>query len=322
MNRKLLRRSLAAFALALVGTAPAMAQDRYPTKPIRIVVPYPPGGALDVTTRLVGQKMTEKLGQPFIVENRAGGDTILGTGIVKNAPADGYTILSQSNGFSSAPALKREPGFDPLKDFTPIGPMVRGPIIVEVGGEQPDRTLKDFIARAKTASLTYASPGVGTAPHFAAAMMLNKLGIDVLHVPYKGAAAAYQDVLTGRVDMFFDGYAGSAPFIKSGKFRALASTGPSRLSNLPDVPTLVEQGIDVTHLYWFGLIVKAGTPREVVERLSEALRYATGDKELNNRFRADGVDPSFMSPADFREFIATEVAQLARLAAELKLPKE
>jgi tripartite-type tricarboxylate transporter receptor subunit TctC len=306
----------------MLGASSATAQQTFPDRPVRMIVPVPAGGALDVTARLVAEKMREKLGQPFIVENRPGGDTVLGTRAVKDSPADGYTILVQSNGFSTQPALKLNPGYDPIKDFIPIGPLVRGPIVVEVGGTVPDRTLKEWIARARTSKLSYASPGIGSAPHFAGAMLISKLGLDVMHVPYKGASAAYSDVASGRVDLFFDGYAGSAPYIKSSKFRALAVTAPTRIDTFPDTPTLQELGIDVTYSYWFGLIVKAGTPASVVQRLSEALNYATSSKDLLDRFRADGVDPSFMTPTEFRDYIAREVDVSAKLAAELKLPKE
>lgn len=323
MTSKTFRRGLAAIALALVGSTSVMAADPYPTKPIRIIVPVPPGGAMDITTRLVALKMSEKLGgQTIIVENRPGGDTTLGTRLVKDAPADGYTILSQSNGFSTAPALKLDPGYDPLKDFTPLGPMLRGPVIIEIGGDEPDRTLRDFITRAKTSPLSFASPGIGSAPHLAGEMMLRRAGIDVQHVPYKGAAAAYTDVVSGRVAMMVDGYAGSAPYIKSGKMKAIAVTSSTRIAPLPDVPTLVEQGVDLTYSYWLGLIVKSGTPKEVVQRLSEALQYATSTKELSDRFRADGTDPSFMTPAEFGDYISKEITQVNKLVADLKIAKQ
>jgi tripartite-type tricarboxylate transporter receptor subunit TctC len=241
---------------------------------------------------------------------------------VKDAPADGYTILSTSNPFSTQPALKVDPGYDPLHDFIPLGPMVRGPVILEVGSVQPDKSIKEFIERARKSPQSYASPGVGSAPHLAAAMLASKLGLDILHVPYKGASAAYPDVVAGRVGLFVDGYAGSGPFITSGKMRALAVSGPTRISVLPDVPTLVEQGIDVNYTYWLGLIVKAGTPKEVVAKLSDALKYATGSKDLLERFRADGVDPTFMTPAEFREYVAKDVVDSAKLITELKIPKQ
>lgn len=321
MTSRTLSRGLAALLIGIAAALPAWSQD-YPTRPIRIIVPVPAGGAMDMTARLVALKMSEKLGQNIIIDNRPGGDTTLGTRLVKDAPADGYTILAQSNTFSSQPALKADPGYDPLKDFTPLGPMVRGPVIVELGAGQPDKSLKDFIDRARTSQLTYASPGIGSAPHLAAAKLMSKLDLNVMHVPYKGAAAAYPDVLTGRVGLFVDGYAGSAPYLSTGKMRALAVTGPARISVLPDVPTLLEQGIDVTYSYWLGLIVKAGTPSNVVAKLSDALKYATSTKELVERFRADGVDPTFMTPVEFRDYIAKEVVDSAKLIADLKIPKE
>jgi len=321
MNKRFVLKTLATLGMALCQLAPAAAQE-WPTRPIRIIVPVPPGGAMDITTRLVAQKMSERLGQSIIVDNRPGGDTVLGTRMVKEAPADGYTILAQSNSFSSQPALKASPGYDPVKDFTPIGVMVRGPLIVENGIESPDKTLKEYIARSRTGNVNYGSPGIGTAPHFAAATMMLKAGLPNVHVPYKGASAAYPDVIAGRVSLYFDGYAGSAPYIKAGKFRALAVTGPARIPNLPDVPTLVEQGIDVTYLYWLGLIVKAGTPAPVVQKLSDALRHALASPDLQERFRADGVDPTFMTSDEFATLIRNEVADVQKLVGELKLAKE
>ena len=218
--------------------------------------------------------------------------------------------------------MKKEPGYDPVKDFIPVGVMNRAPMVVEVGGEQPERSIKDYIARAKTSAMFFASPGIGSAPHLAAEMLMMNAGLTVMHVPYKGAAAAYPDVITGRVPLFVDGYAGSAPYIKAGKMRALAVTGSTRMGLLPDVPTLVEQGVDVTYLAWLGLIVRAGTPKEIVQQLSDALKYALGSKELIDRFRADGADPTFMTTAEFTDYIAREVAQVAKLASDLKMSKE
>ena len=316
-----LTRGLATLLVGLATTLPCVADD-FPNKPLRIIVPVPPGGAMDVSVRLVALRMGEKLGQSIVVENRPGGDTVLGTRLVKDLPADGYTILAQSNTFSTQPALKKEPGYDPLRDFIPLGPIIRGPVIVEQGAEQPDKSIKDFSARARASKLSYATPGIGSAPHLAGALVLQKLGLEVMHVPYKGASAAYPDVIAGRVNLFVDGYAGSAQFITSGKMRALAVTGPTRINVLPEVPTLLEQGIDVNFSYWIGLIVKAGTPRDVVAKLSDALKYALGTKELTERFRADGVDASFMAPAEFRDYIGREIVDMGKLISDLKIPKE
>jgi tripartite-type tricarboxylate transporter receptor subunit TctC len=312
----------AAVLFAAMSGATAMAADPYPTRPIRIIVAVPPGGAADINTRLVAQKMSEKLGQQIIVENKPGGDTVLATRFVKGEPADGYTILQQSNTFSTQPLLKQDPGFVPLKDFQPLGPIIRGPVVLEVGGEQPDKTFADLVNRAKSTHLMLGSPGMGSSPHLAAELALLKAGVKMQHIPYKGASTAYSDVITGRIHLFPDGYAGSAPHLKSGKMRALAITGPARIAPLPDVPTLKELGYDVTFSYWIGLVVKTGTSKEIVQKLSEALKYATSSKDFVDRSAADGVDPSFMTPEQFTDYIAKEIDDVTKLIKQLDLPKE
>ena len=286
--KSIVSHGLAALALGVYcGTSSAA--EAFPTKPIRIIVPAAAGGALDSTTRLVAQKMSEKLGQQVLVDNRAGADTLLGTRAVKDAPADGYTILAQANGLSLLPFIRIDPGYDPLKDFTGLGFMTRAPMIMEVGAEQPDRTVADFIARAKANKLSYASAGTGGPPHVAAALFLQTVGLDVMHVPYRGNAAALPDVAGGRVEMIFDGYISSIPYLQSGKLRPLAVTSPTRIAPLPNVPTFIEQGINYTYTLWLGLLVRTGTPKDVVQRLSDALRFALGSKELSDRFRSEGL---------------------------------
>lgn len=312
--------TVATVALAF-GASPVAART-YPTRPVRIIVPAAVGGGLDLTTRLVAQKMSEKLGQPVIVENRPGADTLLGTRIVKSLPADGYTILAQANGFSVLPAMKLDPGYDPLKDFTGIGPMLRAPQIMVVGASQPDRTLQDFVARAKSGKLLYASAGVGGPPHIGAALFLQQTHLDVEHVPYKGNGAALPDVAGGRVPMIFGAYVAMAPYIQGGQLRPLGVTGNARIAALPSVPTFKEQGVDYTYYFWLGLLARAGTPHEVVEVLSEALRYATTSKDLAERFRAEGSEPMSISPREFDDYLTKEVAQMARLMADLKVVKQ
>jgi tripartite-type tricarboxylate transporter receptor subunit TctC len=311
-------------ALAVGFAAAAFAAEPFPTRPVRIVVPAAPGGSLDLTTRLVAQKMGEKLGQTVIVENRPGGDTLIGVRAVKDAPADGYTLLSSANGLTLLPQMKLAPGYDPVKDFAGIGFMTRSPLILEVGADQPDRTLAEFVARAKAnpGKLSYGHAGVGTPPHIAAAGFLHAAGLDVLSVPYKGNGAALPDVIGNRLQMIVDGYISSSSFIASGKLKPLGVSSSTRISPLPNVPTFKEQGIDYTYTLWLGLLVRSGTPKEVVQKLSEALRYATSSKELDERFRAEGSDPSFVTSAAFDSYIAQETGQMVKLASDLKLPKE
>jgi tripartite-type tricarboxylate transporter receptor subunit TctC len=310
-----------AFGLAAKLT---WAGDSYPSKPIRFIVPAATGGALDLTTRLVALKMGEKLGQTIIVENRPGGDTLLGTRFVKEAPADGYTVFASANGITLLPQMKLNPGYDPLKDFTGIGFMTRAPLVLEVSADQPDRSLADFMARVKAhpGKLSYGHAGVGTPPHIAAAAFLHAAGLDMLSVPYKGNGAALPDVIGNRLEMIFDGYISSSSFIKSGKFRPLAVSSAVRIAPLPNVATFKEQGIDYTYTLWLGLLVRAGTSTAIVQKLSDALRYALQSQELSERFQNEGSDASFVTPEVFNDLYAKEVAHMAKLAADLKLAKE
>lgn len=312
-------------SIAIGMTAPgALAAEPYPFKPIRIIVPAQPGGALDITTRLVAQKMSEKLGQSVIVDNRSGGDTLVGTRLVKAAPADGYTLLAQANGFSTLPSMKLDPGYDPLKDFTGIGFMIRSPLIMEVGAGEPDRTVTDFINRAKAHpnQLSYGHAGTGSPIHIASEMFLRSQALQVTDVPYKGNGAALPDVIGGRSAMIFDGYISSAAFIQSGKLRPLAVTSSKRIAPLADVPTFIELGMDFNYTLWLGLVARTGTPKDVIQRLSEALHFATASRELNIRFRNEGSDPSFVTPDEFNAYLTNEVTNMSKLIGDLKLLKQ
>lgn len=319
--QSLLKSIFAVAALGLVVT-PSSAAEAYPSRPIRIIVPAAPGGSLDLTTRLVARRIGEKLAQTVIVENRPGGDTLIGTRVVKDLPADGYTVLATSNGFTMLPYTSANPGYDPLTDFTGVGFMTRSPMILEVASEQPDQSVADLITRSKKAKLTYASGGTGHAPHLACAIFSRAAGIEMLHVPYKGVGAALPDVVAGRVTAICDAYLSSAPFLKGGKLRPLAVTSPTRITPLPNVPTLAELGVPVTYQVWLGLVVKSGTPKDVVEKLSDALRYALTSKELVERFRSESSDPAYVTPDAFNAYLAKEYAQTAKLAVDLKLSKE
>lgn len=321
-------RILATKGLALLGllciTNSVAFADTFPSRAIRVIVPTAPGGTLDLTTRLFAEKMGENLGQPVIVENRPGGDTIPGTLAVKDAAADGYTLLAQAEGLLMVPQLRVEPPFDPLKDFTGVGLMARFPFVMVVGGDQPDKTLSDFIARAKQnpGKLTYASAGVATPPHVVALMFLKSAGLELLHVPYKGNGAALPDVVAGRIDMIFDGYISSSSFLGAGKLRALGIAGPKRTTPLPDVPTIMELGVDFGPLSWLGIVAPAGTPDDVVARLSEALIHASKDPKLSERIRADGSEPALETVAEFNTFLSSEYKRMSDAITTLNLEKK
>lgn len=300
----------------------ATAADPYPRKPVRIILPAAAGGGLDIVARLIATKMGEKLGQSVIVENQAGGDTLVGTRNAKIAPADGYTLLAAANGFTILPELKENPGYDPLKDFTGIGLMGRAPFVMEVPATDPSRDIKEFVARAKKEKLTFASGGIGGPPHMAAVMFLKNQGLDMTMVPYKGNGVALPDVAAGRVTMIFDTYVSSLPFIQSGKLRPLAVTSSERIAPLPNVPTFVESGMNYQYNLWMGLVIRSGTPKDIVHKLSDALRYALESKDLRARLLSEGTDPSFVTPEAFNDYLAKEVAEMKVLVKELEIPKQ
>lgn len=325
--RRTFMKTLLAQALGgmlLAGAATAQAQD-FPARPIKIVVNTGPGGLVDVTTRLIAEKMGEKLGQSVIIENRAGGDGGLGARAVKAAQPDGYTLLASAGTVAIQPAVKLEPGYDLFKDFTAVGPMMRSPLLMVTGPTQPDKTVADFAARAKAnpGKMTYASAGVGTTTHVGAAMFMQRAGLNLLHVPYKGNGPAMPDVIAGRVDTIFEAYGSGASKVNAGTLKAIGVTSSSRLPGLPNVPTLAEQGYPGFSYYlWIGMLAPAGTPKPVIQRLNEALRSALASKELTDRFRSDGSEAMVMAPEEFNEFLRRDMAQMARLVSDLGIQKQ
>jgi tripartite-type tricarboxylate transporter receptor subunit TctC len=319
------RRNVVVAALACSQFLAAHAADPFPSKPIRVVVNAVPGGSLDITTRLVAKQMGDKLGQSLIVDNRAGGDGLVGIRAVLSAPADGYTLLATAGTIAIQPAVKNNPGYDLLKDFTGIGPMLRSPLLLLVGTDQPDKTLVEFTSRAKASpgKLAYASAGFGTTTHIGAALFAQHAGVQMQHIPYKGSGAALPDVAGGRVPMIMTGYSSALPLMKSGKLRALGVSSTDRLPGLPELPTIAEQGVaNFSYHLWLGLLAPAGTPAPVVQKLSEALRAALRSKELEERFRSDGSEVAPMGSDEFNAFLRRDLAQMNKLVTELGLPKE
>lgn len=307
-----------------VASASAFAADPFPTRPIRIVVPFAPGGLIDTTTRYVAHKMSETLGQPVIVENRTGGDGLIAIRYVKSAPADGYTLLSTSSAFAVQLAMKLEPGYA-AKDFVGIGAMNEAPFIMVGASSQPDTTLAQFLARAKAnpESMSYASGGVGTSSWMGSTMMASQAGVKMLHVPYKGTAAATPDVLSGRVSMMFDTVAAMGPHIKEGRLRVFGVSSLKRTSALPDVPTLAEQGItNYNFTAYLGLLAPAGTPDEVLKSLSQALRTVTQSEEFRERGRREGTEPMLLSGDALMERLRMDALTATKLVADMGIPKQ
>ena len=319
------RRLLATSALALAMALPSLASAQYPDRPVRLVVNTAPGGSTDLVARLMGQHMTEKLGQSVIIDNRAGADGLVGIRAVQGAKPDGYTLLVATGTLVVQPFLKKEAGYETLKDFKPIGLMARAPFLVVVGGDQPDKTFAEFVTRAKAnaGKFSYASAGVGTLSHLPYALMVQQLGLQMLHVPYKGNGVAFNDVGSGRVNSIMTAYSSALPFLQSGRMRPLAVTSTTRLSALPNVPTLAELGVTGYSFYtWYGLLAPAGTPDDVIQKVSEALRVAQGHKDIVERFRTEGTEVTRMSPAEFNTFLKQEHTKLDKLVTDLGLQKE
>ena len=296
--------------------APSGNAQTYPAKPVKIVVPFPPGGPTDVVGRLVATKLGEALNQQFVVENRAGAGGTVGSEVVAQAPADGYTLLYGSTStLAMAPALYRKLGYDPRKSFAPISLVSSGPLLVAVNAALPAQTLAQLIAMAKEKpdTLNYGSAGNATPPHLAAELFKSLSATQLTHVPYKGGAPALQAIAAGEVQVIFEGIVTLLPQIKAGRLRALAITGTARDAALPDVPTVAEAGLPAFQVnFWSGLVAPAGTPAETVNLLNAALRKALAAPDARETLTKFGLAPAGNTPAEFARFIDTEIVRWDR----------
>jgi tripartite-type tricarboxylate transporter receptor subunit TctC len=301
--------------LCIVATQCAFAQG-YPARPVKIVVPFPPGGPTDVVGRLVATKLGEAFNQQFVVENRAGAGGTVGSETVAQAAADGYTLLYGSTStLAMAPSLYRKLGYDPRKSFAPISLVSSGPLLVAVNAGVPAQTLAQLIALAKDkpGALNYGSAGNATPPHLAAELFKSLSGTQLTHVPYKGGGPALQAVAGGEVQVIFEGIVTLAPQIKAGRLRALAVTGATRDASLPDVPTVAEAGLAAFQVnFWSGLVAPAGTPADVIGTLNGALRKALSGAEARETLGRFGLAPAGNSPAEFSRFIDSEINRWER----------
>jgi tripartite-type tricarboxylate transporter receptor subunit TctC len=308
------RAVLCALAGAAVLAAGHAHGQTYPSKPIRMIVPFPPGGPIDVMGRLVGDRLSQGLGQTVVIENRPGAGATIGSKAVASADPDGYTLLFGSSGsLAVTPALYKNAGYDPVKSFAPVASVSIGPLVLAVNPSVPAKNVAELVkhARAKAGKLNYGS-GLGTPPHIAWGLFKLLTKTDVLYVPYKGAAPAITDLLAGQLHFIIDAPGVLLPHIQQGKLRALAVTSPARFKDLPDVPTMVEAGYpDFVMTFWTGVVAPDGTPAAIVTRLNgvinDGLNSASMKKDLA-RFR---VEPKVGSPQDFGAFIASEAKKWA-----------
>ncbi len=302
---------LAAFLVGATATA-----QQFPTKPVRIVVPFSTGSVTDLLARTIGEKLTEKWGQPVVVENRAGAASVVGTGIAAKAAPDGYTLLMVSNGHAVIGSLYSKLPFDPIADFSGITRVASVTLVLVTPATLPVATLKEFIAlaKAKPGALNYASAGLGSTAYVSAELFKSVAQVDIVHVPYKGLPEALTDTMTGRVQMYFLGLVGGLPHIQAGRVRALAVTTPKRSPALPQVPTMEEAGLPgYEYDAWFGLLTHAKTPRPLVARLNREVAFVLDLPDVKARLSGTGADPNVNTPAEFDALIRADAAKLGKI---------
>jgi len=305
-----------AAGLVAIGLLPSplWAED-YPTRPVSVIVAQPPGGGTDIIARIIAQQLSVQLGQPFVVENRAGAGTVVGTAAAANAAPDGYTLLTGlSANMAVNPSLFAHLTYDPIRDFTPVGMLAEFPFAVVVNNNFAAHSIKDLIAmaKAKPGEINFASAGNGTGQHLSTELFELEAGIKMTHVPYRGAAPAYTDIMSGQTPVFFDNLSSALGQIKGGSVRALAVTGKERSPLLPDVPTVAESGVpQYVYTVWFGLWAPKNTPKPIVEKLYAEIQKALADPKVKERIAADAGMPMHMPLADIEPFEKTEIAKWA-----------
>jgi tripartite-type tricarboxylate transporter receptor subunit TctC len=302
-------------ATALCTSVPAWAQN-YPSKPVHIIVPFAAGGPADIYGRFLAQRLQESLDQPFVVEDKPGAGSIIGTDAVAKSPADGYTLLLMSNTHTVNESLISKKPFDLMRDFVPVAPINYSDLVLVVHPSVKANNLKELIALAKAnpKGMNYASSGPGTPYHMAGELFKAMAGIDVVHVPYKGSSGARTDILGGQVQMMFDAITTMAPNVRSGKLKAFGTTGKTRSSVLPDTPTIAEAGVPgYESTIWLGLMAPAGTPKAIVDKLNAEIAKIVAKPEVKKAWQAQGAEPMSMSPEQFAQYVRDDITKWARV---------
>ena len=314
---KLFHSLAAVVAIGIVVASSAVHAQEYPSRTVRIVVPQPPGGGTDTIARLIADRLSKQLGQAFIVENRPGAGTLVGTEVVARAAPDGYTLLVGLNGNMAVnPSLYKNLSYDPIRDFTPVAMLANYPFLLVVNKDLPAKSVKDLIAmaKAKPGTINYASAGNGTGQHLAMELFKMLTGANFTHVPYRGAQAAYIDVFSGQVPIFFDNISTAAAQVKGGMVRALAITTKERSKKLPELPTIAESGIPTYEYHtWFGLWAPNKTPRPIIEKLNAEVRKALSDPDVIKNISASSGEPATMPLADIEPFVKSEITKWAEV---------
>jgi tripartite-type tricarboxylate transporter receptor subunit TctC len=314
--------TLAACAAALTLAGGTATAQPYPNKPVRMVIAFPPGGTSDFVGRVVANKLSEFLGQPIVVDNKPGASGLIGTEAVKTAAADGYTILLAPSDFTLIPSLQAKPPYDPNKDFAPVGMVVDYPHVLVANPNVAAANAKELIAlaKAKPGQLNFASGGNGATNHVSGAMFNQAAGVDITHVPYKGNGPAIVDLLADRVQLLFTSTGPVEAHLKSGKLKAIAVTGKTRLASLPDVPTVAESAIPgYEFTLWYGIVAPAGTPKAVVDKLNADLRKTMASPEVKEKLAVIGGNLNVGSPDEMAALLRNETVRWTKLAKDANI---
>ena len=314
----LLRQIVALFALAgtVIASAPAAIADDYPSRPVKIIVPFGAGGPTDVYTRAIAEELRKSLHQPFVMENRPGAGTTIGTDVVAKAPPDGYTLLMVSGTQTVNETLYAHKPYQLMRDLVPIAPLIDTDLVLVVHPSVPAKTVGELLAlaRAKPGTLNYGSSGPGSNYHMAGELLKNLTGVDIVHVPYKGSTGARNDILSGQIQILFDSVPTMAPQIKAGMVRALGTSGKTRSSILPDVPTMEEAGVPgFNATLWVGFMAPAGTPKPIVDKLHDEITKILRRPDIKQAWEKTGATPIVMTQPEFKSFMEAQVAKWAEV---------
>ena len=310
--------AIRAFAVwvAAIGIAPLAYAQSYPSKSVRIIVPFAAGGPADIYARYLGQRLQEPMGQSFVIDNRPGAGSIIGTELVSKSPADGYTLLLMSNTHTINESLIPKKPFALMKDFAPVAPINYSDLVMVVHPSVPAKSVKELvaIAKAKPRGLNYASSGNGTPYHLAGELFKSMASVEIIHVPYKGSSEARTGVMSGQVELMFDAITTMTPIIKAGRVRALGTTGLKRSSVLPEVPTVSEAGVkDYEATIWLGVMAPTGTPKAVIDRLNAEVAKVVARPDVKKTWNEQGAEPLSMNAAEFEKYLNDDIAKWTKV---------
>ena len=308
--------ALLAFAGAVIASAPAAIADDYPSRPVKIIVPFGAGGPTDVYTRAIAEELRKSLHQPFIMENRPGAGTTIGTDVVAKSQPDGYTLLMVSGTQTVNETLYVHKPYQLMRELVPVAPLIDTDLVLVVHPSVPAKTLSELLAlaRAKPGTLNYGSSGPGSNYHMAGELLKNLTGVDIVHVPYKGSTGARNDILSGQIQILFDSVPTMAPQIKAGMVRALGTSGKTRSSILPDVPTMAEAGVPgFNATLWVGFMAPVGTPKPIVDKLHDEITKILRRPDIKQAWEKTGATPIVMTQPEFKSFMEAQVAKWAEV---------